>query len=741
MGGELATRMTTTSTSTATKKKKKKGRPSLLDLQKRSIKQQNQFQNKNPNSILKSNRPPARRQNPNFNSNRDDDDDDDDDDGDERQQKKHKLLHGLDNFPALHSVYDGRRKIPTGSDQMEEKVLKATDTLHGLPVESAGPTTTLPDRKLLLFVLDRLQKKDTYGVFSEPVDPAELPDYHEIIAHPMDFATVRKKLDAGAYSYLEEFEEKIYQVKVTAIRRMYKLVWANGVMRIRDGERSVDKAVRNEMAVFQDVFLICSNAMQYNAPDTIYFRQARSILDLAKKDFENLRQDSDDSEPQPRVKVVRRGRPPKSLKKSLDSSPSDRIASEFSSDATLANGGDNVSWASAHNLRKGPITSVRFRPADSVNRASHGSHVHGSHAGETYTSWLSEWENEFPGFEFYISTIASVVKAVLKYGKKQFTVDVNRRDTYHDSMASRHEPSVLTTFEGELKQLTVVGLNTEHGYARSLARFASDLGPVVWNIASKKIESVLPLGVKFSPGWVGENKATERQQYSYPEKQKLSNNYISGDHSSRLVSPATSDSNFILENRYSLQSGEEMETIKEVNPQSDSNLQNSTLGGIRHAPGSQIQSRPIIHSNINGFSRSGGFGFNYLPHVGSVGLARALGNSRSGNSAFGTVPNNHHAVSLMPASGYDSNTVKLADCSSRVQSDSCSSVLVSGGGSHAAVDPGLMGDTSWRGLSTLHKQEFHTFAPDLNVRFLAPGSPISNLQIGSPQQPDLALQL
>lgn len=274
-----------------------------------------------------------------------------------------------------------------------------------------------------------------------------------------------------------------------------------------------------------------------------------------------------------------------------------------------------------------------------------------------------------------------------------------------------------------------------------MARFAADLGPVVWNIASKKIESVLPLGVKFSPGWVGENKATERQQYSYPEKQKLSNNYISGDHSSRLVSPATSDSNFILENRYSLQSGEEMETIKEVNPQSDSNLQNSTLGGIRHAPGSQIQSRPIIHSNINGFSGSGGFGFNYLPHVGSVGLARALGNSRSGNSAFGTVPNNHRAVSLMPASGYDSNTVKLADCSSRVQSDSCSSVLVSGSGSHAAVDPGLMGDTSWRGLSTLHKQEFHTFAPDLNVRFLAPGSPISNLQIGSPQQPDLALQL
>lgn len=34
----------------------------------------------------------------------------------------------------------------------------------------------------------------------------QLPDYHEIIANPMDFATVRKKLDGGAYTNLEQFE-------------------------------------------------------------------------------------------------------------------------------------------------------------------------------------------------------------------------------------------------------------------------------------------------------------------------------------------------------------------------------------------------------------------------------------------------------------------------------------------------------------------------------------------------------
>jgi len=106
-------------------------------------------------------------------------------------------------------------------------------------------TTPLPDRKALEMILEKLQKKDTYGVFAEPVDPEELPDYHDVIEHPMDFGTVRKKLARNAYRSFEQFED--------------------------------------------DVFLICSNAMQYNAPDTIYFRQAHSIQELARKKFQELR--------------------------------------------------------------------------------------------------------------------------------------------------------------------------------------------------------------------------------------------------------------------------------------------------------------------------------------------------------------------------------------------------------------------------------------------------------------------
>lgn len=34
----------------------------------------------------------------------------------------------------------------------------------------------------------------------------QLPDYHEIIEQPMDFGTVRSKLNKGLYANLEELE-------------------------------------------------------------------------------------------------------------------------------------------------------------------------------------------------------------------------------------------------------------------------------------------------------------------------------------------------------------------------------------------------------------------------------------------------------------------------------------------------------------------------------------------------------
>lgn len=44
----------------------------------------------------------------------------------------------------------------------------------------------------------------------------------------------------------------------------------------------------------------------------------------------------------------------------------------------------------------------------------------------------------------------------MKHGKKQFVLDENRRNTYTEFLQSGREPSVLTTFDAERKQLMTV---------------------------------------------------------------------------------------------------------------------------------------------------------------------------------------------------------------------------------------------------------------------------------------------
>lgn len=96
---------------------------------------------------------------------------------------------------------------------------------------SLESTTAFPDKNLVEIILGRLQRKDKFGVFSKAVDANEVPDYHQVIKNPMDFGTLRKKLNDGVYVTLDELEA--------------------------------------------DVMLICTNAMQYNAADTYYYQRVR----------------------------------------------------------------------------------------------------------------------------------------------------------------------------------------------------------------------------------------------------------------------------------------------------------------------------------------------------------------------------------------------------------------------------------------------------------------------------------
>ncbi|XP_035693487.1 SWR1 complex bromodomain subunit bdf1-like [Branchiostoma floridae] len=49
--------------------------------------------------------------------------------------------------------------------------------------------------------------------FIHPVDPAVAPDYYNIIKQPMDFSTIKKKLEGGQYNSMEEFHSDMQLIK------------------------------------------------------------------------------------------------------------------------------------------------------------------------------------------------------------------------------------------------------------------------------------------------------------------------------------------------------------------------------------------------------------------------------------------------------------------------------------------------------------------------------------------------
>ncbi|XP_010536666.1 PREDICTED: bromodomain and WD repeat-containing protein 1 [Tarenaya hassleriana] len=360
---------------------------------------------------------------------------DDEEVGEKKPVKKRKISGGAEEDEDYEEEEEEKEdRGDADEDDHEERKGKETGNRGSScpgTLTDISSETPMPDKKSLELILEKLQKKDIYGVYAEPVDPEELPDYHDIIEHPMDFATVRKKLANGSYSILEEFES--------------------------------------------DVFLICSNAMQYNASDTVYYKQARTIQEMAKKKFEKIRIKIERAE-EKELKTEQKVKPGSSGKKQVKQFPNknvlEPIGSDFSAGANLATG---------------------------------GIFQNGSVSAQTGTDGLLEGN---------VSLVDSLEKAEDlisgkglsgKFGRKQSATEDNRHATYSMSCQWSERPeSVFSTFEDEIKQLVAVGLHAEHAYARSLARFTATLGPVAWKVASQRIEQALPAGVKFGHGWVGE---------------------------------------------------------------------------------------------------------------------------------------------------------------------------------------------------------------------------------------------
>ncbi|URD81761.1 BROMO [Musa troglodytarum] len=512
---------------------------------------------------------------------------------------------------------------------------KATALVPG-ELPDLGPATPLPDKKLLSFILDRLQKKDTYGVFSEPVDPEELPDYHEVIEHPMDFGTVRDKLLTGAYFNLEQFE-------------------------------------------------------------------ARSIHELAKKNFENLRQDGNDNEPEPKT-VVRRGRPPNKHKK-VGRPPADRAASDFSADVTLANAGDtnHLSNLAHDSLRKGS-SGEKSGVANASNRASYGLRCTDT------CGWISEQkadrDEEYSG---------SAPKGNhTKYGKKLTVVDANRRWSSFGICICKKFGSLCCK-------------------ARSYW-----LAP-----RCPKDSKVLPPGTKFGPGWVADGEAPQHSQPLVPSispPHPLAKSCASSTIDKHSHGQEMPHNDVIVKeghiNRTTLAVSSNVSSFPKdpslsrvpSHENGSSTLVNGGVAGdaIRPRVPFQHHQNPGMHPTIDGLS--GSFISDMVSQLGK--MIRPAGLLYG---PFGSDAQMSHARALDMVSRANNNYIHRT--SERPTVVDNSSTKNSG---KPLKEAGNDSKGPWQ--STTLQRKSDSAPPDLNVGFQSPGSPASDVVVGS-QQPDLALQL
>eukprot|EP00850_Spirogloea_muscicola_P019561 SM000193S05185 [mRNA] locus=s193:141058:145374:- [translate_table: standard] len=430
--------------------------------------------------------------------------------------------------------------LMTGRAKGKAKSHKSSSLLGPLVLPPRAPGEVLhpcgvgvvAHRKVVEAVLDKLQRKDTYGVFSEPVDvevakgcqcrsldrkcsSRQVPDYYDVISSPMDFGTIRKKLLRGAYTTWELF--------------------------------------------MVDVDLICTNAMTYNKPDTIYHRQGKAIQEVAVKAVEAAKvlifahaaaNGAAVSRPASALAV---GQPPaasvpRSFREGHDPSgpPLPGMASPQTAymkhhicggsleaaqlAAARQQSGNNSSGLDSTGMAirsqpKSAKAGWRKRKQLALQLAAQGLGVLGAVAKGHLLNSAPPAATTASGAAQPASSAGAASAAATNDDSNQSAggvlaglKDGRRPLADHEHRRRSFSPRKLLTLQARrdahLHHQSDLGpgpgwLQGDHAYARSLVRFAAALGPAGWKAAEKKLQRCLGPHLAFGPGWL----AYQKQQH------------------------------------------------------------------------------------------------------------------------------------------------------------------------------------------------------------------------------------
>lgn len=198
----------------------------------------------------------------------------------ERQQPSARALHRplteLHDFPVdEHGDVIGSRVSITSADQIPGLV-EAGVRLPRYEYRLDG------ERSSLGAVIDRilrpLVKHEQAWPFLEPVNVAEAPDYYEVIAQPMDFSTIQRRVSNGS---LPRRSAKHWQCHSPALR-MAPADTRHLALRASTGY------YRTLRLFVSDVRRICSNCRTYNGEENLYAQSANAIEEALNSALENV---------------------------------------------------------------------------------------------------------------------------------------------------------------------------------------------------------------------------------------------------------------------------------------------------------------------------------------------------------------------------------------------------------------------------------------------------------------------
>lgn len=170
-----------------------------------------------------------------------------------KKNKEHKKKHKEKKHPeSMYIILDSSESTTTkdstsGSGSTRKQEISG-DRDRQLNVPLRQRHNRSPLQRLLDYAIQQLEDKDEMQVFAWPVTDQIAPGYSKVIKTPMDFSTMRQKINENAYPNYDTFVE--------------------------------------------DFKTMCNNAMTYNRPDTMYYKSAKRLLHSGLKflSVEKIRQ-------------------------------------------------------------------------------------------------------------------------------------------------------------------------------------------------------------------------------------------------------------------------------------------------------------------------------------------------------------------------------------------------------------------------------------------------------------------